>query len=313
MTRKKTRLQIISRGPEPVAKRTGVARQAGSGPPVVSGRWLISAVILSIAGAALCCWAALCLLFWQGSWQLLYHPTASLTRTPASIGLAFDPVQFDMSDAGLPQLKGWWIPATPGASFTHFTFIYLHGERGNLGDTVDALGQLHTIGVNILAFDYRGYGQSQFVRPSETHWRADAISAIEYLVATRHVNPASIVLDGDGLGANLALEVAATHPELAGVVVDLPLENPMKAIFDDARARLVPAHLLVRDRYDLDTAATGVHVPVLWIQNVKQDEESRAFAQIAAHKMMLELEEGSNAHRVVADALDRWLDELPAR
>ncbi len=38
----------------------------------------------------------------------------------------------------------------------------------------------------------------------------------------------------------------------------------MSAVFSDARARLVPARLLVRDRYDLNAAAANVRVPVLW-------------------------------------------------
>ena len=140
------------------------------------------------------------------------------------------------------------------------------GKTGNLSDTVDSLARLHAAGVNVLAFDYRGYGQSQFARPSEAHWREDAGWAIEYLTATRHIDPATIVLDGDGLGANLALEMAAAHAELAGVVMDSPLQTPMDAIFNDARAHLVPAHLLVRDRYDLNAAASAVRVPVLWFE-----------------------------------------------
>ncbi len=116
----------------------------------------------------------------------------------------------------MPRLKGWWIPAATDAKFARLTVLYLHGQDGNMGDTVDALARLHAAGVNVLAFDYRGYGQSQFVRPSEAHWRQDAEWAIEYLTGTRHVAPGTIVLDGTGLGANLALEEAAAHPELAG-------------------------------------------------------------------------------------------------
>ena len=32
--------------------------------------------------------------------------------------------------------SGWWIPAEPGATFSRFTVLYLHGQDGNLGDTV---------------------------------------------------------------------------------------------------------------------------------------------------------------------------------
>src|SRR5277367_6733550 len=98
MSRKKTQNQIVPQkaagGSEaaPVGRRV-VSGKAGRGkPPVVSGRWLLAALCATLAGAAVCCWLALCLLFWQGSWQLLYHPAAAVTRTPASEGMAFDPV-----------------------------------------------------------------------------------------------------------------------------------------------------------------------------------------------------------------------------
>jgi pimeloyl-ACP methyl ester carboxylesterase len=263
-------------------------------------------------------WGALCLLFWQGSWQLLYHPAATVARTPASAGLAFDAVGFAATDAGTPQLTGWWIAAAPDTRFCRLTVLDLHGQDGNLGDTVDALARLHAAGVNVLAFDYRGYGQSQFARPSEVHWREDAESALQYLTATRHVAPGAIVLDGTAVGANLALEEAAAHPELVGVIVESPLADPTSAFFSDARARLVPARLLVHDRYDLNAAAAKVRVPVLWFASDERSKagvlphEPKAYEKVAGRRMLVWLP-SANSDKSFEDALARWLDELPTR
>ncbi len=294
-------------------------REQGSGPPRVSGRWLLCAVALTVTAAALCGWFALCVLFWQGSWQLLYHPVAAVARTPASAGLSFDSVGFASTDAGVPRLSGWWIPAAPEAAFSRFTMLYLHGQDGNVSNSVDALARLHRVGVNVLAFDYRGYGQSEFVRPSEARWRTDAEWALKYLSETRHVDRGAIVLDGEGLGANLALEVAAAHPELAGVVLDSPLEDPMAAIFHDARSRLVPAHLLVRNRYDLNAPATALRIPSLWFERIGQPaktgstHEPEAYRKVATHKMLVWLNSSADADKQFPDALSRWLDDLPQR
>ena len=209
----------------------------------------------------------LCFLFWQGSWQLLYHPAAAITRTPASINIPFDPVSFAPNDSGVPQLTGWWIPAAPDARYAHFTALYLHSQDGNLSTAVDDLAFLHSIGLNVFAFDYRGYGQSQFDHPSETNSLADANFALNYLTQTRHILPNAIIVEGKDLGANLALEFAATHPDLAGAILDQPLEAPMTAVFNDPRAALVPAHLLDRDRYDANAAAASLRVPVLWFES----------------------------------------------
>ncbi len=217
----------------------------------VSVRWLLSAAALSILAAALCAWGALCFLFAQGSWQLLYHPNSAIIRTPASANLHFETIPFAPDDSGVPQLAGWWIPAAPDPPYARFTVLYLHGQDGNLSSTVDDLASLHSVGINVFAFDYRGYGQSHFQHPSESDWLEDASSALTYLTQTRHLPSAAILLVGKDLGANLALEFASAHPELAGTVLDQPLPAPTSAIFNDPRAALVPAHLLVRDRLQL--------------------------------------------------------------
>jgi hypothetical protein len=294
----------------------------------VSGRWLAIAGSLAVAGAAACAWLTLCLLFGQGSWQLLYHPSSAVTRTPASVGLAFDPVAFAATEAAEPRLKGWWIAAATGARYRRITVLYLHGQNGNLGDAVDALAALHAVGVNVLAFDYRGYGQSQFAHPSEARWREDADWALQYLIATRHVAAGQIILDGRDLGANLALEVAAAHPELAGVVLESPLNSPADAIFSDPRARLVPAHLLVSDRFNTDKASDALLTPSLWLiappassKIAEQPSHPNGYGRITAPKTLVWLQSGSsesgsnesgvNGNQVFAAAFRRWLDDLP--
>jgi len=323
MTRKKPKLQVISRNPK-AAKSTKTAAPKSAPrvespqttPPTVSGRWLMMAIPTVLAAAALCAWGALCLLFWQGSWQLLYHPSAKVARTPAALGVPFSPVGFDTAASGQPKLSGWWIPAADGAPESRYTLLYLHGQDGNLGDTVDHLAELHTTGVNVFAFDYRGYGQSEFDHPSEARWLEDARSALQYLTATRHIDAGTIVVDGSELGADLALEFAAAHSELAGVVIESPVEDPVSRIFTDARANLVPAHLLVHDRYDLLGAATALHIPSLWFLPFPQPgssgpaENPEVFQKVSARKMFVWLPPGKTTTKNFSDELSRWLDDL---
>jgi hypothetical protein len=295
------------------AARSAPESAAARNQPIVSARWIGAAVAIVLLAAVLCVWGALCLTFWQGSWQLLYHPTALVTHTPASVGLAFDSVDFAATESGQPQLHGWWIPSASGR---RFTAIYLHGADGNIGDTVDALIPLHAAGVNILDFDYRGYGMSQFIHPSEQSWREDAESAIEYLRDTRHIPAGSLVIVGRGLGADLALERAAAHPEIAGVVLDNPLDRPTGAIFNDSRARLVPARALVRDRWESDHPATSLRIPSLWFYRTPAPGQppatkTEAYERVTARKMRVWLNNSPNLGTNYALALSRWLDDLP--
>jgi uncharacterized protein len=288
---------------------SSTSKPASQEQETVSPKWLLTAVGIAIAAALSCTWATLCLMFWQGSWQLLYHPTKSITRTPASDRIAFDKVEFAPSQAGIPQLKGWWVPASPDSPYTA---IFLHGANGNVSDTVDALARLHAAKLNVLAFDYRGYGQSEFVRPSETHLREDAESAIAYLKDTRHISAGSLVLVGNGLGANLALQVAAAHPELAGVVLEYPIEAPADAIFRDSRARLVPARALVSDRWDSGVAAANLRIPSLWFYR-EANQRHDAFDRVTSRKVIVSFNRPETEERDYADALGRWLDDLSGK
>jgi pimeloyl-ACP methyl ester carboxylesterase len=309
MARSKPQQKQTKRCPQPPWPRSTAAP-----PPTVSAKWLLGAVAITIPAAALCGWAVLCLLFWQGSWQLMYHPTAMVARTPASIGLAFNPVSFAVADTGEPQLQGWWIAAKPGEG--RYTVLYLHSQNGNLGDTLDDLVNLHNAGTNVMAFDYRGFGQSLFAHPSESRGRQDAEWALSYLTSTRHIGPREIILAGNGLGANLALEIAAAHQDLAGVILESPLDSPESAIFDDPRAHLVPAHLLVSDRFALNPAAAALHIPSLWLLpnpptgHPSPPEIEQAFQAITAPKMRVSLSASPKTQQDFVDEIKRWLDDL---
>jgi hypothetical protein len=300
-----------------VRKKGSIApSRAISSPPTVSGRWLIAAVAIAIAAALFCAWGTLCFLFWQGSWQLLYHPKASVDRTPASVGLSFDSVGFATSASGEPQLRGWWIPRTIEGSYTA---IYLHGADGNLSDTVNAFKPLHAAGLNILAFDYRGYGQSKFLHPSEARMREDVELAIEYLTGTRHIPVNSLILVGRDLGANLALEVGAAHPDLAGVVLESPLVSPLSATFNDPRAHLVPARALIRDRWELNASAAQLQIPSLWFYWTPEkpinlhDDNPEAYRAAPARKMLVWIKGLSDADNEYFNPLSAWLDDLSTK
>jgi hypothetical protein len=281
--------------------------------PEISARWLIKAVAFALIAAIALGWLTLCLLFWQGSWQLLYHPASPIAHTPTEIGLPYDSIDFDTNQNGETLLRGWWIPFSPAS---RFTYVYLHGANGNMGDIVHDLIPLRATSMNIFAFDYRGYGKSKWARPSEVHLREDAESALHYLEDTRHIPGGSLILVGEGLGANLAVEVAAAHPEIAGVIVDRPLDSPVNMIFRDPRASLVPAHLLVKDRYDTDQAAAALRVDSLWYYDAPLNlpgrvfDEPQSFQKASGSKMLAWLPRQEDPPTAEVNALKSWLGDL---
>jgi hypothetical protein len=87
----------------------------------------------------------------------------------------------------------------------------------------------------------------------------------------------------------------------------------MNAIFDDPRAHLVPAHLLVRDRFSMTAPAAALRIPSLWVllnSPAGQAGTELAFQRVAAAKMRVSLPTSSDGRKDFVNALTRWLDDL---
>jgi uncharacterized protein len=234
-------------------------------PPLASARWIVGGLAATLFLAVACVYLTFCLLFWQGQWQLVFHPSNTVARTPASSNLRFDKVSFDATETGVLQLTGWWIPAEPRGNFSQNTLLVLHDGSGSLSDCLPQLEALHQLGINVFAFDYRGFGESVRIHPSEASTRRDAEAAWAYLTETRHIAPAAIAVDGVGLGAVPAAEIARRNPTAMGLI----LENPAPPVLDslqlDTRTHWLPVRLLFHDRFDIAQVLPQVTVPKLVI------------------------------------------------
>jgi uncharacterized protein len=128
---------------------------------------------------------------------------------------------------------------------------------------------LHNLGLNIFAFDYRGFGKSANIHPSEASTYEDAEAAWRYLTDTRHLSPSTIALDGVGLGAAIAVETVRRHPQGAALV----LEDPRPPILDSpqfqARTRLLPVRLLFHDRFDPTVTLSSLRRPKLMLYSAR--------------------------------------------
>jgi pimeloyl-ACP methyl ester carboxylesterase len=237
--------------------------------PLTNPRWLFTGLAATLALAVVCVYIAFCLLFWQGQWQLLFKPSPAITATPASIGLKYDDIAFDATETGVLQLNGWWIPADNTAPYAADTLLFMHDGLGSLSSTVPQLLALHELGINIFAFDYRGFGKSVRLHPSEASTNEDADAAWSYLVDTRHLSPPSIVLDGVGLGAAIAAETARRHPQAPAVILEDPRPPVLKALQSDTRMRLLPVRFLFHDRFDPASTLAHLRTPKLLLYSAR--------------------------------------------
>lgn len=253
---------------------------------MVSGRWLLGAFAAVLALAAVCAYATLGLLFYQGQWQLILHPVRTITAVPQA---KFSEIHFDYTETGVARLDGWWIPADPGARWSSDAVLYLHGGTGSLSNAVKDLDALHPFGINVFAFDYRGYGKSGGPHPEEARMNTDADAAWSYLTATRHLDPKTIVVYGTGVGASVAAELAARHAP-GGLILDDPSETARKMTGADARAKILPMWLLLDERFDPAQTLRTLAVPKLFLdRDGAKPRTEELYREAASPKQYFEL------------------------
>ena len=132
----------------------------------------------------------------------IYFPSRDIMVTPLDLGMGYEDVFFNTQD-GL-KLHAWFVPAqNPKA-----TLLFCHGNAGNISHRVDVIQIFQKLNLNVLIFDYRGYGKSQGV-PGEQGLYKDAQAAYDYLAKHKDVRAEKIVIYGKSIGANVAINLAA--------------------------------------------------------------------------------------------------------
>ena len=91
-------------------------RSSAPANPLVAHHWILAGIGVMVLASLVAIYFAIGLLFWQGQWQLIFHPSHIVASTPASEGMAFDDVRFDATETGHTRLTGWWIPAVAGVA-----------------------------------------------------------------------------------------------------------------------------------------------------------------------------------------------------
>ena len=169
---------------------------------------------------------ALCLSLGGCAWLSAKQSQLALRPTPGRpAGLADDRVLFRPGDvrwlvpvasadsARPDQLALWWLPhADPQAP----TLLYLHGTFRNLYQNLSKIDALRQAGYAIVAVDYRGWGDSTAIVPTEETITADAREAFAEL-QRRQPDAARRVIFGHSMGGAVAVRLASTlHAVRAG-------------------------------------------------------------------------------------------------
>jgi hypothetical protein len=158
---------------------------------------------------------------------LIYRPTPG--RPDAFAGLRAGDETYAISVPGekpgtIDKLSIWWLPPSDPAAPT---LLYLHGTFRNLYRNFPKIEALRDAGFGVLAVDYRGWGDSTPIVPSQKTIVADADAAWAELV--RHQPQArKRVIYGHSLGGAVAIDLASRKhggSDYAALIVESTFTN----------------------------------------------------------------------------------------
>lgn len=171
-------------------------------------------ILIAALGVLLAVYA---LASWYIVGQGLVAEVSPIEHTPAERGVAYEEVTFSPRGWDEVTLRGWWLQADESAP----TIVWLHGLDSNKGSRIDVVAGLRGAGFNVLAFDFRGHGESDRVAMGAgVHEQDDLLGAIDWLANERSVSIDRVGLLGLSYGGAVALLTAAREPRLRAVVVD---------------------------------------------------------------------------------------------
>ncbi|HUP49418.1 MAG TPA: alpha/beta hydrolase [Thermoanaerobaculia bacterium] len=181
-----------------------------------------------------------------------------------------DPVKsWDPADYGIPpgaveeqwfetpdgeELHGWYARAEKAIA----SALFCHGNTGNLTVSAEVVPHLLNAGINVLLFDYRGFGKSSGLA-SVNGVVADGLTAARFHNKIRPKHLPSI-LYGFSLGGAVAAQVIKRHP-FDGLI----LQSTFTSLPEVTRVLFprVPMHLLAGNLFNTLSVVKRLQVPLL--------------------------------------------------
>lgn len=193
------------------------------------------------------------------------------------------------------------------------TIVYFHGNGEVVGDHDGIAPLYHSIGANLLVFEFRGYGRSTG-SPTIEHLVADGAAcgrwAVEALDGDGFDGPRLVM--GRSLGANPALEVAARVPGYRGLILESGAGNVGRFI---GRLGLSPSAELDRLVAAHEAKLATITVPSLLIHGLADDlvpvDNALATAErLTASEVTTELVEGAGHNDLLLVDPGRYIEAI---
>lgn len=156
------------------------------------------------------------------------------------------------------RLHGLWLAGPrPDAP----VLLYLHGARFDVRGSAPRMRRMQELGFAVLAVDYRGFGQSSKILPSEDTAYEDARAAWDWLAA-KYPN-SKRYLFGHSLGGAIAVNLAAqVQQEAAGLIVEGSFTS-IPEVVSSFKWGWLPVSPLITQRFEAGERIGSLKMPVL--------------------------------------------------
>jgi uncharacterized protein len=231
--------------------------------------------------------------------QITHHPTRHAPGAEWTPPANAEDVWFTARDG--VKLNGWLVRARIERVGT---VLYCHGNGGNLTNVSWVAQALAAQGLDVLIFDYRGYGRSEGGVPDESELYADADAAYDFLTEERGVQPERLAVYGLSLGTTAAIDLASRR-KCGALVVEAGLSSASEMA--SVAAPWLPAwlHWVGRNRFESARKMADVKCPVLVTHGTDDD-----VIPVAQGRMLHDAARGAKRLMIVEGG-DHWLPDTP--
>jgi pimeloyl-ACP methyl ester carboxylesterase len=261
--------------------------------------------VLSLLSATGCAWLD------AKQREIIYRPTPGVPADFAGLragdqrffiyvpqDLAQKAVEATEAPTTNQRIEMWWLPHPDK---TAPTLLYFHGTFRNLYQNIHKIESLREAGFAVLAVEYRGWGVSTPIIPSEQTIMQDARLAWAEL-ERREPRPALRVIYGHSMGSGVAVEMASRLlvPQDYGGLI---LESAFSSFADVARQAGLLAQFLAKfngERFASIDKIAKVNAPLLMIHGdadttIPQVLGERVFAAANPPKQWLSIAGGAHS------------------
>jgi hypothetical protein len=179
--------------------------------------------------------------------------------------------------------------------------LYFHGICCNLNQHIARPKGLANLGYDVLVFDYRGWGTSTDLEPTEPGLLEDSRAALAWLSARAGVPAEHIVYYGRSFGSAVASQLAA-HVPPAALVLESPFSSVQGLVRDSSNMDL-PGGFFAEGSWDTEGRVRSLQgVPLLLLHGTADDfirpEFSEHLYSVAREPKQLVLVEGAHHDNV---------------